>query len=469
MIQGLKPYPEYKDSGIPWLGDIPAHWDLRRTKYILSEIDSRSTDGNEQLLRVSQYTGVTERKGVDGDDNSDTRASSLAGYKKVEPLDLVINIMLAWNGSMGVSPFRGIASPAYCVYRFKDEIHPWYFHYLFRSPLYKGLIKTASTGIVESRLRLYSDSLGRLEAVLPPTEEQKTIVRFLEHSFRPIDAFIRTKRKLITLLNEQKQVIIHRAVTRGLNPSTPLKESGVRWIGDIPTHWEIRKLGSLFKRKGSGTTPTGDRYYDGNIPWVMSGDLNDGTVVTTKRMVTQSALADHSALKLYPIGSLIVAMYGATIGKTAILGTEACTNQACCVLAGPREETNPYFVQAAVSMARNHLIQLGYGGGQPNINSEIVRSLFVPHPPANERREIMDFLSRAVNPLNTAIAQTEQEIALMQEYRTRLTADVVTGKLDVRQAAARLSDLTDESAADAENPPEELDEDLIDELEPMNS
>ena len=112
LSTGLKPYSEYKDSGLPWLGRVPGHWDIRRIKLLLREVDSRSTTGKEQLLRVSQYTGVTQRKSADGSDEPDTRASSLVGYKRVCANDLVINIMLAWNGSMGVSRYEGIASPA---------------------------------------------------------------------------------------------------------------------------------------------------------------------------------------------------------------------------------------------------------------------------------------------------------------------------------------------------------------------
>lgn len=124
MIDGLKPYPAMKDPGVPWLGKVPEHWEVRRLKYLLRERDVRSSTGTEQLLRVSQFTGVTERRRADGGEEPDTRAESLVGYKVVAPEDLVVNIMLAWNGSMGVSLFSGIASPAYCVYRFSASAQP---------------------------------------------------------------------------------------------------------------------------------------------------------------------------------------------------------------------------------------------------------------------------------------------------------------------------------------------------------
>ena len=220
---------------------------LRCAKYILHERDVRSSNGKEQLLRVSQYTGVSQRNRPDGLEEPDTRAESLVGYKCVERNNLVVNIMLAWNGSMGVSRFKGITSPAYCVYRFGTAACPWYFHHLLRSPIYKARIKAVSTGVVESRLRLYTDDLFCLEAVLPPYQEQAAIVRFLDHANGKIERAIRAKRKLVALLNEQKQAIIHRAVTRGLDPAK-LKPSGIPWLGDVPEQWKVTRIKNEFHR-----------------------------------------------------------------------------------------------------------------------------------------------------------------------------------------------------------------------------
>ena len=338
---------------------------------------------------------------------------------------------------MGIAPCDGIVSPAYFVFDFRISNHA-FGQRLLRSKPYVAHFGQASDGVRVGQWDLSIPGMRQIPVLVPSDDEQAAIVRFLDHANRKIDGFIRAKRKLIGLLNEQKQAIIHRAVTRGLHPDVPLKPSGIPWLGDIPMHWEARKLGSLFLRHGSGTTPSGDAYYGGGVPWVMSGDLKDGVLATTKRTVTESALKDFSALKLHPKGSLLVAMYGATIGKTGVLSMAACSNQACCALASPRSNVNPVFIQSIVIMARPHLMQQSYGGGQPNINAEVVRSLRVPLPPMPEQESILRYLDDATIPLNTAIARTEREIALMQEYRTRLTADLVTGKLDVREAAAKL-------------------------------
>lgn len=445
MIEGLKPYAEYKESGQEWLGKVPAHWDVRRTKLLLREVDSRSTTGKEQLLRVSQYTGVTQRKSADGSDAPDTRAASLVGYKRVLVNDLVINIMLAWNGSMGTSRFDGIASPAYCVYRFNKDAQPWYFHQLFRLPLYKGRIKTASTGVVESRLRLYSDDLGRIEAILPPPDEQAAIVRFLDHANRKIDGFIRAKRKLIGLLIEQKQAIIHRAVTRGLDPDVPLKPSGIPWLGDIPMHWEVRRLRFCIVGKlayGANAAAEFD-----NPDWPRYLRITDFNSDGSLRADTFRSLPPHVA-KDYPVedGDILFARSGATVGKAFLVRTE--TEKACyagyLIRARPNADVVlPTFLFAFTQSAafvcwkdaifNRATIQ--------NIGADKYANLVVPIPPIPEQQAILDFTEKDIAPLRTAIARTEREIALMQEYRTRLTADIVTGKLDVREAATKLPDL----------------------------
>ena len=145
-------------------------------------------------------------------------------------------------GALGVARSAGIVSPAYCVYRFNNHAEPWYYHNLLRLPLYKGRIKVDSTGVVESRLRLYSDNLFRLEAIVPRMEDQVAIARFISTLDRKVDRLIRAKQKLIKLLNEQKQAVIHRAVTRGLDPNVCFKHSGIDWLGDVPEHWEVQRL-----------------------------------------------------------------------------------------------------------------------------------------------------------------------------------------------------------------------------------
>ncbi|MBI5074747.1 MAG: restriction endonuclease subunit S [Nitrospirae bacterium] len=438
MIANLKPYAEYRASGTDWLGQVPKHWVVRRMKYLLREKDLRSTGGKEQLLRVSQYTGVTKRLSVNGIDEPDTRAESLVGYKVVQPDELVINIMLAWNGSLGISRYVGIASPAYCVYRFGQEAHPWYFHHLLRSPIYKGRIKAVSTGVVESRLRLYSDDLYRLESLLPPLDEQVTIVRFLNHANRRLDRTIRAKRKVIALLNEQKQAIIHRAVTRGLDLTVPLKPSGIPWLGDIPEHWESRRVkqtSRILRGKFSHRPRNDQSLYDGIYPFIQTGAVAQAKkfIASYTQTLNEKGLA---VSKLFPKGTLVMTI-AANIGNVAVLTFDACFPDSIVGFV-PFKEINQDYLYSVFLCMKPDLLREAPVNTQGNLNVERIGAMGIPLPPIDEQCVIVRYIEETTVPLTAAISRTEREIARLREYRTRLIADVVTGKLDVREAAKKL-------------------------------
>lgn len=458
MIVDLKRYLTMKDSGVPWLGRMPEHWEVRRLKYVLKERDERSADGGEQLLRVSQFTGVTARKRADGGDEPDTRAESLVGYKLVETDDFVVNIMLAWNGSMGVSSFAGIASPAYCVYRFGTDALPWYFHNLLRSPTYKARIKAVSTGVVESRLRLYTDELYRLEALLPPLAEQAGIVRFLGYVDRRIRRYIRARQKRIKLLEEYKQAVIHQAVTGQIDvrtgkPYPAYKDSGVEWLGQVPEHWRITRLKyvaevqtGLTLGKNYRNLPTRAYPYL-RVANVQAGQTDLGNVKFIK-------VPDVEATRVMLRAGDVLMTEGGDIdklGRGCVWRDEisACLHQ------------NHIF---AVRCQRNALIPeflvwlLGSKHGRAYFeltakkttnlaatNSTTLRTFRVLLPPAGEQRAIAEGAAKQAESIESMVTIAQREIALLKEYRTRLIADVVTGKLDVREAAAQLPDQLEES------------------------
>ena len=436
MMIDLHPYPVYKDSGVPWLGEVPEHWEVLPGRACYYEKKEPNTGLKEKTVLSLSYGQIVIKpeERLHG-----LIPASFETYQIVDPGDIIIrptDLQNDWNSlRFGLSHHRGIITSAYMCFHTKEILDRSYGHLLLHAYDLKKVFYGLGSGL---RQNLDWRDFKYLPCCVPPIPEQIAIVRFLDHMDQRIRRSIHAKQKLIKLLEEQKQVIMHQAVTRGLDPNVRLKPSGVEWLGDVPEHWEVRKLRSLFRRHGSGTTPTGDAYYGGEIPWVMTGDLKDGIVSTTKRTVHKFALEQVSALRLYPPASLIVAMYGATIGKTGILAMEACTNQACCVLAEPVPDANVEYFQAAVNHARHALIKQSYGGGQPNINSEIVRALRVPVPPRREQDEIMNTVGNSVERI--AIANIQREISLLREHRTRLIADVVTGKLDVRKAAASLPD-----------------------------
>ncbi|EFA68245.1 restriction endonuclease subunit S [Cylindrospermopsis raciborskii] len=220
-------------------------------------------------------------------------------------------------------------------------------------------------------------------------------------------------------------------IVKGWKRYPAYKDSGVEWLGKIPEHWEVRKVSHAFQKIGSGTTPSTNHYdyYEGNIPWVNTSELREKVITDTSAKLTNKALLDHSVLNLYPPGTLLIAMYGATIGRLGILGITACTNQACCALANPIS-INAKFAFYWLWMRRNELILLSSGGGQPNINQEKIRSIRIPAPPLTEQQAIAQFLDRETAKIDTLVAKKERLIELLKEKRTALISHAVTKGLN---------------------------------------
>ena len=240
-------FPKYercKDSGVEWLGDVPEHWEVEKGLRYLFETEDRSVKGDEELLSVSHLTGVTPRS-----EKNITMfmAESYEGSKLCDVGDIAINTMWAWMSALGVSKYRGLVSPSYGTYRQRkpERFNPTYLDHLIRTDVYRSHYTVNSTGITTSRLRLYPHSFLRLKFVCPPRDEQDRIVAFLDQKTAEIDALIAKKKRQIELLDEQKAILINRAVARGLNPNAKLKPSGIEWLPKIPDNWSAVKLRHL--------------------------------------------------------------------------------------------------------------------------------------------------------------------------------------------------------------------------------
>ncbi|HEV7280404.1 MAG TPA: restriction endonuclease subunit S [Pirellulaceae bacterium] len=461
MIEGLNPYAEYKDSGERWLGQLPASWGLRRAKFLFREIDERSVTGKEELLSVSHKTGVTPRS-----QKSITMfmAASNVGHKVCRPGDLVINTLWAWMAAMGVSKHTGIVSPAYGVYRPIDTeaFLPSFADQLLRTPFYADEYQRRSTGVNLSRLRLYPEAFLRVPVVLPPPNEQAAIVRFLDHANRKIDGFIQAKRKLIGLLNEQKQAIVLRAVTRGLDPNVPLKPSGIPWIGDIPVHWERRPFVRCCIERADyrGATPN---KVESGIFLVTARNIRVGWIdyEASKEFVRAEDYAKIMKRGLPLVDDILLTME-APLGHVALVDREdIALAQRIIRFRLDVNRLQPRFALFAMNSHyfQNQLLMRATGSTAQGMKASKLPQLALVIPPLKEQSAILSDLACSLHPLNTAIARTEREIALMQEYRTSLTADLVTGKLDVREAAAELPALPADPAGETD------DVELLEELE----
>lgn len=422
----MERYNEYKDSGVQWLGEIPSHWELRKMKYTFCE---RSQKGfpNEPLLAATQNHGVIKKS--DYENRTVEATKNLDTLKLVEKGDFVISLR-SFQGGIEYSYCRGIISPAYTVLKAHHLSEP-YFKHLAKSPSFIDLLKSSVTGIREGQNIDYNKLKVEFMPI-PAIEEQQAIATYLDTVTSKIDEAIAQQQKMIDLLNERKQIIINNAVTKGLNPDAPMKDSGVDWIGEIPEHWEVMKTSHIFHHIGSGTTPKSGRedyYSEDGIPFLQTGDLNDGFINETSKHITEKALRDTN-LKLYPKGSLVVAMYGATIGKLGILNIDTTVNQACCVLPTSDRVGNK-FAMHVLSTAKADLLLKSRGGGQPNISQDTIRNEKIVVPTLAEQNEIVQYIEHSCTPIDGAISNATNQISLLQERKQIIINDVVTGKVKV--------------------------------------
>lgn len=425
-------YSEYKHSGVEWLGEVPSHWNdysyqhLFKKKEIINQTQ-------EQLLSVYLDRGVIPYS--EGGGLVHKPADSLEKYQLVDVDDFVMNNQQAWRGSVGISAYRGIVSPAYLIFSInKDLASSKFLKYLLKdkSIVDQFMLASLSVGTIQRQIKWHL--LKNLHINLPPINEQNQIARFLDKETAKIDGLIAKQEQLIVLLEEQRKSVISYAVTKGLNPNAPMKDSGVEWLGEVPEHWNIRKVFSLCEQIGSGTTPSAtnnDYYENGTINFLQTGDLTDGYVNLTKKKITEKALNEFSALKIYPKDSLVIAMYGATIGKIGILNIETTVNQACCVL-NLSSQIDLNFAYYLFLSAKSFLISLSQGGTQPNINQDSIKSLRVTLPSKSEQRQIVEFLKKETLLIHNLIQKQQELITQLKEYRSSVISHAVTGKIDVR-------------------------------------
>ena len=320
MTDDLKPYPAYKDSGSDWLGQIPVDWEVRSLGSITSTRSERRRP-DLPLLSVVREKGVILRSSMNDDENHNVIPEDLSNYKVVRQGDLVINKMKAWQGSVGIARQDGIVSPAYYVYRLQGIIQD-YGHVLFRSRPYVAFFGRASDGVRIGQWDLSIDGMKRIPVPIPTEKEQREIVRYLDHANQKINRYILAKKKLIGLLNEQKQAIIHRAVTRGLDPDVKLKPSGVEWLGDIPEHWDIRRIASLAIKITNGWVgPTREILRENGVPYLQSLHIKDGKIRFLKPYyVSKEWLDEREKIKLRA-GDLVVVQTG-DVGQVAHIPAE---------------------------------------------------------------------------------------------------------------------------------------------------
>jgi type I restriction enzyme, S subunit len=457
MIAGLKPYSSTKDSGAPWLGTVPAHWERRRLKSLLRTIDRRSSTGTEILLSLRRDHGIVV---YSEHFSRPAQGATTVGYKIVNKGQLVVNRLQANNGLVFDSSLDGLVSPDYSVFEPRDQVSMPFLSQLLRTATYRDHFRRESTGLGTGSagfLRLYDDRFLETPVVLPPVGEQTAILRFLNHADRRIRRYIRSKQKLIKLLEEQKQAVIHRTITRGRDPNVTVKPSGVDWLGDVPEHWEVKTLGRLatsFRTGPFGSILHQSDYVDGGTPLVNPTHMKEGKIVEDTGCSVPPVVAERLSNYVLAKHDLIFSRRG-ELGRCALVrDREAgwlCGTGSIRIRVNYDGIEPEYLIEALqVRWVGEYLSLFSVGATMDSLNTGILKGVPVLLPPISEQRQLLQTVARMSQTIGQLMIDAQREISVLREYRNRLISDVVTGQLDVREAAARLPEDADE--------PEPLDE-----------
>ena len=419
-----------------WLGEIPEGWELWKIAHAYLEIGSGTTPitDNQNFFEgeIPWITTSELRENIILETKRYLTTEAINTYttlKKYPVGSIAIAMYGATIGRVGIFGIESTTNQACCVMPYSKVIFNKYLFYWLLA-FKEEIIQLSSGG---GQPNINQEKVSSLKVSCPTFFEQQTIAQFLDYETAKIDALIAKQEQLIALLKEKRQAVISHAVTKGLNPDAPMKDSGVEWLGQVPEHWEIWKLSHAYSTIGSGTTPpTVDQdLYDGDIPWVTTGELRENIIFDTSKKVSEATILNYPTLRKYPVGSVLIAMYGATIGRLGILGVEATTNQACCVLPFSKVIINKYTFYWLLAF-KEEIIGLSSGGGQPNINQEKISNLRVSAPDIVEQKRIVEYLETIESKMEELIKKSLSSIQLLQERKTALISAAVTGKIDVR-------------------------------------
>lgn len=433
-------YGEYKDSGVEWLGDVPAHWELIPIKRIVnlnpkkSELDIQNQGQDCSFLPMEKL----KRDSLILDEQRKIK-EVYEGYTyfcegdilmaKVTPCFENKNIAIAKNMVNGI----GFGSSEIYVLRVNWLNSNRFMFYRLQEDNFMAIATGAMTGAGGLK-RVPTDVISSFTLAVPDKNVQEKIAKFLDHETAKIDTLIKKQQQLIKLLKEKRQAVISHAVTKGLNPDAPMRDSGVEWLGEVPEHWIHPKI-NHFAQVSNGSTPDKSNlsyWTDGTISWLASSCLNSEIVDKPSLLISEGAY-QNSSVELIPTGSLLVGMVGQgkTRGSSAILAIESCINQNMAAII-PNNKIKVRFLYYLFQAMYEDLRELGRGGNQAALNCEIVGSIKIPQPSIEEQEAIVNLLDDTLNKLRLTDDLALKQISLLKERRTALISAAVTGKIDVR-------------------------------------
>lgn len=429
-------YERYKDTDFDWIGQVPEGWEVTKLGACLKPVSIKNKP-ELPLLSITREQGVIERDLEDQDSNHNFIPDDLSGYKMLRKGQFGMNKMKAWQGSYGVSDYTGIVSPAYFIFDFAKAIEPRFFNWAIRSKLYVSYFGSASDGVRIGQWDLSKDRMKAIPFVLPTTCEQKLIADFLDAKTAQIDEAISIKEKQIALLKERKQIIIQKAVTQGLNSNVQMKDSGVDWIGQIPEHWELKKLRYLGLTQNG--ISAGAEYFGEGFPFVSYGDVYKNRQLPNA--VDGLAKSSSSDQKLYSVcsGDVFFTRTSETIDEIGFASVcfeniEKATFAGFLIRFRPTtslllKEFSKYYFNS--SMMRNYFVKEMNLVIRASLGQELLKNLPVALPPVEEQLSIFKYLECTNAKIDGVIELQMKQIEKLKEYKSTLINSAVTGKIKV--------------------------------------
>ena len=449
-------YPEYKDSGVEWLGEVPGHWQVQRLANLFRQV---AEDGRDDLpvLTVSIHSGVSDKEFDDNElDRKVTRIEDRTSYKRVAPGDLVYNMMRAWQGGFGTVTVAGLVSPAYVVARPIKRISTFLVEQQLRTPAAVEEMRRHSRGVTDFRLRLYWEEFKTLSVVVPPPIEEAAIAAFLDRETAKIDALVAEQQNLIALLKEKRQALISHAVTKGLDPDVPMKDSGVAWLGEVPAHWRVCSLRRAIAKIEQGWSPDCHARPAEAGEWgvLKAGCVNGGKYRPTENKALPSELLPDESYCV-EVGDVLMSRASGSpdlVGSTALVRETPGRLMLSDKIFRLRLEIDvdpAFFVAMLNARALRAQIEQALSGGNGlanNLPQSNLLAFVCALPPEEEQIAIAARLNRDIEGLDQLMAEAESTISLLIERRTALISAAVTGKIDVRHLAVASADRTPEPA-----------------------
>lgn len=422
----MKRYSEYKDSGVKWIGEIPEHWKIMRLRAYLS-MYSEKNHPDKQLLSVTRESGVIVRNTESKEENHNYIPDDLSGYKLVRIGDFAINKMKSWQGSYGVSNFEGIVSPAYYVCKLKFPYKD-FFSNAIRCKAYIPFFTQYSKGIRVDQWDLSPIALKNIPFFEPPLPEQQAIVTYLDTKVAKIDEYISIAEKKISALEELKQTIIAEAVTRGIHKEVPMKDSGVKWVGMIPEHWDLLRAKNIFERQFRPVRDCDE----------VVTCFRDGQVTLRKNRRIEGFTESLKEIGYQGIrkGDLVIHQMDAFAGSIGVSDSDGKgTPVYVCCLPKDSKNVNVYFYAYLLrEMARSGFIKSLYRGireRSSDFRFDTFAVQWLPLVPIEEQQEIVTYIEAKVAKIDQLCQAERSQIEKLKEYKQRLISDVVTGKVKV--------------------------------------